>query len=152
VQDGVTRFRYKAGSAALKFIQKEEALIRDTCIELKVPKTDLVKAINKLFNDWKERGKQLEKLSEKYSEELVKNAEKGETGRLLEIKVTVPPETAQKIAKNFVSKGFDVVVVTDTGFVVAMTTGSSKRDAIELLKKTGAKGGGTKNFARGKKS
>jgi len=152
VQDGVTRFRYKAGPAAVEFIQNEEALIRDACIELKVPKTDLVKGINKLFNDWKERGKQLEKLQKKAAAGLCAELCGEAKSALIEKELPLGARLLEKVALELSEKGMDAILSNMDGFIVATTAKNSKRDAIELLKKSGAKGGGTKNFARGKKS
>lgn len=152
VQDGVTRFRYKAGPAAIEFIQGEEALVRGACAELKVPKADLVKAINKLFNDWKERGKQLEKLQEKAAAGLCSELCGEAKSELVEKELPLDAKLLEKIAIELAEKGVDAVLWNADGFIVATTAVNSKRDAVELLKKSNAKGGGRKEFARGKKA
>ncbi|MFA4946873.1 MAG: alanine--tRNA ligase-related protein, partial [Candidatus Micrarchaeia archaeon] len=150
VQDGVTRFRYRAGPAALAFVENNERVLANACAFLGVPREDLPNALEKLFGEWKARGKTVEKLQEYASagiaQELAAKAKNG----LVESEASLEPKLLEKIAAELAAKGVDALLWNAEGFVVATTAESSRRDAVEMLKFKGAKGGGRKSFARGK--
>ncbi len=56
-----------------------------------------------------------------------------------------------ELVATLVSQQVDCVLWTPEGLYVAATTEASVQDAKQLLLAAGAKGGGTKRFARGKK-
>ncbi|OIO28602.1 alanine--tRNA ligase [Candidatus Micrarchaeota archaeon CG1_02_60_51] len=154
VQDGVTRFRYKAGPAALSFVQEEERLLDDAAQQLYSTKTALSSSIRKQFEEWKARGKEIEKLQEEAARLIVAQETVGLSGkaqRKVSKTVSATPELAQKIALDLAKAGADAVITTTDGFVAVATHEGSKSDAVKLLLETGAKGGGSKSFARGKK-
>ncbi len=154
VQDGVTRLRYAAGPAALKKARSDQLLLEEACAQLNVSKIDLVNSINRLFNEWKERGKQIEKLSNENAKLVAKESitiKDLKVGVVVRKTISGSPELAQKIVSELTKGGHDAVVTTHEGFVVSGCAPNSSHDAVQLLKDAGAKGGGSPRFARGKK-
>ena len=64
--------------------------------------------------------------------------------------MTASSTTLEKMALEIPNAGYDAVLQNPGGFVVATTAPASINDAVQLLKAQGAKGGGKKDFARGK--
>ncbi len=152
IQDGVIRLYYKAGPMALADIQKQEALIEDACAKFACSKTELLSAIERLQGEWKERGKQVEKLTEQLAETLVK--EKIEHAKRHPDDVVKLEKTAftaaqlNMIAGKFKEHALAAILTNTDGNVVCV--GNVKHNALDLLKSTGAKGGGKPDFAQGK--
>ena len=154
VQDGVERVVIKAGPEAIKHIQEREKLLREAAEALSVPEDQLKTTALRFFNEWKERGKELEKLQSLVSQ-LVFEAEsekaKKAGKKLVELSgVPYSQKLAEEIAGKLSAAGYAAVISTTDGFVVAVAPKGSVENALDLLKKHGAKGGGTTEFARGK--
>lgn len=150
VQDGVTRLRYAAGPAALEKVRENQLILEDACARLNVSKVDLVNAISRLFDEWKERGKKLEKCSEVIAREEAGELAKSGEG-VVKKELSFDAATLQKIATECAAKGRDCVLWNESGFTVVACAEKSERDAARLLNESGAKGGGSPKFARGKK-
>ena len=156
IQDGVLRVYYKAGEKALEYVQMEEEKMEEAASVLSVSKAELPSAAKRFFEEWKERGKSIGQMNEKIAElEMEREMallEKREGGKakLIEKKISQPMNILERMALEMAKKGVDALLQNDEGFVVVACAESSPNDAIELLKKTGAKGGGNKSFARGK--
>lgn len=154
VQDGVERLIIKCGPEAVIYVQERERLLRDAADSIAVPEAQLKESIMRFFNEWKERGKEIEKLQALMAHAIADNAmiyAKKEGKTLVEL--TNAPYT-QKLAEEVVAKlsaaGYAAVVINTDGFIVAVAPKGSVHNAVELLKKHGARGGGSPNFARGK--
>ncbi|MBI5225924.1 alanine--tRNA ligase [Candidatus Micrarchaeota archaeon] len=161
IQDSVIRLRYKAGPKALEHVQKQEQLLADACAALSVSPDQLTGAVHRLFEEWKAAKKDAEKaqevLAESYAHKLVQDAllHKPHGGNLPPQVNKEVPYTNMKLLElvaTLVSQQVDCVLWTPDGLYVAATTEASLQDAKQLLQAAGAKGGGTKRFARGKKS
>ncbi len=154
VQDGVERVVIKAGPQAIKHVQERERLLREAAEALSVPEDQLKATALRFFNEWKERGKELEKLQSLISQ-LVFEAEaqkaKKSGNNMVEI-LNAP--YSQKLSEEIVGKlsaaGYCAAISNTDGFIVAAAPQGSGFDAIELLKKHGGRGGGSATFARGK--
>ncbi|MFH1750261.1 MAG: alanine--tRNA ligase [Candidatus Micrarchaeota archaeon] len=159
IQDGVVRIRYKAGGQALKWIQKREEILKNASGELSVQEDQLPNTVKRFFDEWKERGKQLERAHADIAESTVKKLiheakekagkleEKGPISAELGLSLPLLEKVALEVAKV---DGLAIIVWNKEGFVAAAVNAKSGLDALELLKAKGAKGGGNKNFARGK--
>ncbi len=153
IQDGVIRFYYKAGPAALAHTQQMERTIEDTAAAIHTTPTHLLSATLKMVEEWKERGKKLEKrdaeLADGYADKLVREHAKDlfVQAENLDFEASLLEKMAGRIATN---NGFACLLRNREGFVVAAAHAESQRNAIDLLKATGAKGGGNVQFARGK--
>ncbi|MBI5036955.1 alanine--tRNA ligase [Candidatus Micrarchaeota archaeon] len=153
IQDGVIRLRYKAGPKAIEQIQKDEDILNEACGILSVSKEQLPQSVKRIFEEWKQAKKDLEKLqgnaAEAYAQKLV--------GEALKMKKTtiaheVPFDAkGLEILASTIAKTLDCVLWNKEGAIVAATTEKSKQNAVDLLKGAGAKGGGSPKFARGKK-
>lgn len=64
VQDGVERFEFAAGVAAIVYDQQRDSIISESSGTLRVPEEQLPATVNRFFDEWKERGKQNEDLKE----------------------------------------------------------------------------------------
>jgi alanyl-tRNA synthetase len=159
IQDGVVRLRYKAGEQALKWIQKREAILKSASDELRVQEEMLPATVKRFFDEWKERGKQLEKAHADAAEttvsKLLREAKEKykefSEKKLISTEINLPLPLLEKIALEITrQEGYAIMIWNKEGFIVAATNDKSNFDAQELLKEKGAKGGGNKNFARGR--
>ncbi len=64
VQDGVERFEFAAGTAAVAYDQQRDRIISESSSALHVPEERLPATASRFFNEWKERGKENEDLRE----------------------------------------------------------------------------------------
>ncbi|RJS70580.1 MAG: alanine--tRNA ligase [Candidatus Syntrophoarchaeum sp. WYZ-LMO15] len=68
IQDGIERIEFAAGEAAIRSIQEEERLLLDAANILRVPPDQLPKTASRFFEEWKELGKENERLKEALAE------------------------------------------------------------------------------------
>jgi len=61
----VVRFEFYAGEPAIEYIQEREKLLEETAKSLRVPVDQVISTSERFFNEWKQRGKDVEKLREK---------------------------------------------------------------------------------------
>jgi alanyl-tRNA synthetase len=64
IQDGVERFEFAAGIAAILYDQERDAIISNCSKTLRVPAEQLPAAVARFFEEWKQRGKEIERLKE----------------------------------------------------------------------------------------
>jgi len=154
VQDGVERVVIKAGPEAIKHVQEREKLLREAAEALAVPEDQLKATALRFFNEWKERGKEVEKLqailSQQISEHEGEKAKKAGTKLVELLNVPYTQKLAEEVCAKLSTGGYSAVISTADGFIVAVAPQGSSLNAIELLKNHGAKGGGSPQFARGK--
>jgi alanyl-tRNA synthetase len=62
IQDGVERITFSAGMAAVKHVQKQHALLRESSEVLRVFPEQLPKTVKRFFEEWKSQKKALEKI------------------------------------------------------------------------------------------
>ena len=60
IQDGVERFEFVAGVAAVLYDQQRDTIISKSSKTLRVPPEQLPAATSRFFEEWKERGKENE--------------------------------------------------------------------------------------------
>ena len=77
VQEGVERLEFAAGPAAVARVQEREAWLREAADELGVPVDRLPATAHRFFQEWKERGKEVERLQK----ELAKGGGSGLTSQ-----------------------------------------------------------------------
>jgi alanyl-tRNA synthetase len=154
VQDGVERLTLVAGEAAVKYTQEREGLLRDAADSLMVPETQLKNTARKFFEDWKAATKENEQLTEivvvALAQKMADEARKAGKTIVGGEYPSYSPKFAEKLAVE-ISKQMPVCITAKDGFVAAAASSQSGMDALELLKQAGARGGGNKTFARGKK-
>ncbi|OIO27261.1 alanine--tRNA ligase [Candidatus Micrarchaeota archaeon CG1_02_55_22] len=152
IQDGVVRLRYKAGPRALEWLQQQQALMAEATATLSVVPENLAPAIKRLFNEWKERGKELEHTQEAIADALgEKFALRSDEGVVEQGDLNLSPRLLEKVATIIAQKPkLCGVVWNRDGVIVAACGTESPLDASGLIQAKGAKGGGNKKFARGK--
>ncbi len=125
VKDGVERLVYKAGRRAVEYIQQREELLKNSSSILKVPEAMLPKTVERFFNEWKERGKKIEELTN-----FVKKDLKG----VVELPLTI---------KDIGKISGDIALLLKDGIVLSGRY-AEKGDALK--QKLNIKGGGTNSF------
>jgi len=68
IQDGIERIEFSAGKAAVKKIQEMEALLHGSSAILSVPSSDLPRAVERFFSEWKMQRKEIERLNARIAE------------------------------------------------------------------------------------
>ena len=150
IQDGIVRLTYCAGEAAINYIQKLESELKEASNTFSVNYSELPKTCERFFNEWKERGKIIEKMQEK----IVKmESEKFKNGIFEEL--DLDNKSMVKIANKNISEGNWVVLINKDGFVVSGCSKQSGKNAKEELNKIfkqkgKGNGGGNESLAQGK--
>jgi alanyl-tRNA synthetase len=62
IQDGVERIEFSAGLAAVEHIQKQDRILQESSDVLSVLPRQLPKTVKRFFDEWKNRGKEIEEL------------------------------------------------------------------------------------------
>jgi alanyl-tRNA synthetase len=65
VQDGVVRIEYLAGDVGVKKLEEKAKILKETAKELGVAEKDVPAAVKTLFDEWKDKRKQLKKMKKK---------------------------------------------------------------------------------------
>jgi len=157
IQDGVVRLEFCAGLKALDAFQQESILLRDLSEVFKVEKDKLLDTGKRFFNEWKNRGKEIERLKAEISclkkEGLDCNFVESDGVFFMEEKVDTTPDEMRKIAREL-SGDDKVIVLTNNEGNIVVSCGKkaieSGHKACEIVKKYG-KGGGKDDFAQGVK-
>jgi alanyl-tRNA synthetase len=61
IADGLVRIEIKSGDVALEYLKEKERILQDVAKKLDVKEEDVPKAVEKLFETWKSKRKQLKK-------------------------------------------------------------------------------------------
>jgi alanyl-tRNA synthetase len=61
IQDGIDRIEFAAGEVALNYLKEKEEILKEVAEKLEVKKTEVPKAVEELFKEWKQKRKQLRK-------------------------------------------------------------------------------------------
>ena len=150
IQDGVVRLTYCAGEAAVNYVQKLENELKEASEIFSVNYNELPKTCERFFNEWKERGKTIDKLQEKIVEI---ESEKLKNG--IYEKLDLDNKSMARIANKNITEGNWVVLVNKEGFVVSGCSKQSGKNAKEEIQKIFKKygkgnGGGNETLAQGK--
>lgn len=157
IQDGVERVVFKAGAAAVKYMQDRNRIIRDASAVLSVSDSELVKTTQRFFEEWKSQRKKIESISESLvaseSEEI--RSESSKTGKPVFRIVDLDVSLLRKLAMSILSdEKASAVLLNKQGNIVCVAGSSSGKSAKELLEKSieelGGKGGGSEKIASGK--
>ncbi|MGM0592376.1 MAG: alanine--tRNA ligase [Halobacteriota archaeon] len=159
VQDGVERIVFAAGEAAIEATQRTEDALYDAADVLDVSPQDVPETAERFFGEWKERGKQIDRLKRELAE--VRAATGGD-----EIDIDGTPAVVRRLdsdadelratANALVQEGKVAVLGSDAGgsalFVVGVPdgVGINAGDVVgELASRVGGGGGGPPDFAQG---
>jgi alanyl-tRNA synthetase len=160
IQDGVERIEFVAGIPAIEHIQKQEAILKEASSTINVPTTQLPKAVERFFKEWKSMKKQLEKVrgeeaSSKF-DTLVEGAEKvGEVSLIAEI-LEMDMGGLRALGQEISSKGGMVGILASGvkgGSIVIARSSDVDIDALEIARKAAevleGSAGGSPDFAQG---
>ncbi|RLG32745.1 alanine--tRNA ligase, partial [Methanosarcinales archaeon] len=116
VQDGIERIEFAAGDAAIRSMQAEEELLFTTAEILRVPPDQLPKTATRFFEEWKELGKENERLKEALAEakvgQLISDAKEiGDHSVVAEIFYGVDREELVKIGRLISGKGLYSILI-----------------------------------------
>ncbi|QKY21146.1 alanine--tRNA ligase [Halolamina sp. CBA1230] len=161
VQDGVERFVFAAGEAAIEATQDTEDALYAAADTFDVNPADVPDAAERFFTEWKERGKTIEELKGQLAEA---RAGGGEDAEEVEIdgttaviqRIDADADELQATANALVGEGKIAVVgsgADDSAQIVVGVPDGVDVDAGEVIgelaRKVGGGGGGPPDFAQG---
>lgn len=112
IQDGIERIEFSAGRAAITAMQQIEQLLDESAHTLHIQPENLPGSVQRFFTEWKERGKEVERLR----------------SRLVDLELqNVRYESARGV--NFVIKEIDV----DPSQLASLARKLSRNDGVALL-------------------
>ncbi|MFP4142285.1 MAG: alanine--tRNA ligase [Thermoplasmata archaeon] len=159
IQDGVERLTYSAGMATVEHVQRQEDLLKEAAEKFKVSPEDLPDTAERFFKEWKERGKEIEKLKEYKSIAMAEELPPGEKIGGLEIVsevVDMDRKQMMSTAERICSKGGRVVLLASKGENANLVFSRSDEldiNMIEVLnqaaKEVNGGGGGSPKTAQG---
>ena len=156
IQDGVERIEFAAGIAALYHMQRVEKLLTDASGVLSVQPENLPASATRFFTEWKERGKEIERIRARLAELEAKSAEPELIGGVpvLVRRIDLAPRDLVALAQQIADKGGIAVLAGGSGPVhVAGASGKEGVSAADLVGKVcaalGGKGGGNPKKAQG---
>ena len=155
IQDGVIRFEFTAGESALDYVQNFEKIVRDASSILRVEPSKLPRTVERFFEEWKERGKEIERLRKELAkvkaERLIECAEEFDSIKVVADVTDAEIQEMVKVAEELVKKGCVGILMNPHGKVV--TFSGTNVDARDLMKEVGKRikgsGGGRREIARG---
>ena len=159
VQDGVERLVFAAGEAAIEATHREENALYEAAEALDVDPQDVPETARRFFGEWKERGKEIDRLQEELAE-----ARAAATGDTVDVggveavvrRVDTDTDELRATANALVEEG--TVAVLGSGaddsatFVVGVpeTVGVDAGEVVsQLARRVGGGGGGPPDFAQG---
>ncbi len=155
IQDGVERITYKCGSIAIRYMAEREKLVRDACEVLSVSDSELVRSVDRFFNEWKLQRKKIEELGELVVRDELRQIVDDVSGvpvvRILDLDDASLRKLGTKVAE---SERAAVLLLNKNGCLVAAAGKDSGQSAKMMLEKAlaqlGGSGGGSDRIAQGK--
>ncbi|MGQ9719940.1 MAG: alanine--tRNA ligase [Candidatus Jordarchaeum sp.] len=161
IQDGVVRLEFSAGIPAIEYDQKIDELLEKTASVFRVPNNQLPKTAERFFEEWKRRGKEIEKLRSEIAEiearEIMNKMKKFEEYELIVEKTKLGIDEAIKIASKITDERPNAVVVlaktNDKVDIIGMIGESVNIDINGIIREASkivnGSGGGKGRLARG---
>jgi alanyl-tRNA synthetase len=160
VQDGVVRFTFAAGDAAIEATQATEDALYEAAEVLDVVPEEVPETAERFFEEWKARGKEIDDLKEQLAEARASggaDAEEVEVAGTTAViqRIDADMEELRAQANALVEQGQIAVLGSGTGgaqFVVAVPDGvdvNAGQVVGELAQRVGGGGGGPPDFAQG---
>ena len=164
VQDGVERIEYAAGEAAVRAVQENDKLLRESANALRVLPEHLPLTIERFFGEWKEfkkeNGRLKEELAHAHVHQMVQNAVEINGVRIVAELIPNADNDELMIVAGSLTEQDDVVaiLVSDSGgvkIVVAAGEGAVKQGVnagnivSEMSRIVGGGGGGRPDMAQG---
>ncbi len=160
IQDGVVRFTFAAGDAAIESMQQTEATLTKTADILDVSPPEVPETAERFFEEWKARGKRIDELKEELASVRASGGSGGEEVEIGEVTAVVQRldgdmDELRATANALVEEGNVAVIgsgVDGAQFVVAVPDGidlNAGQLVGELAERVGGGGGGPPDFAQG---
>jgi len=156
IQDGIERIEYSAGLAAINYMQSVEKLLNNSADVLSIQPEKLPASVKRFFNEWKERGKEIERLTARFAELEKQNLKPEEVNGigLVAKRIDASNKELSTLAREVASEGgVALLISTDKKVSVVISSGTEKIDASaiigEICEVAGGKGGGKTDFAQG---
>ena len=161
VQDGVERIVFAAGEAAIEATQRTEDALFDAAAALDVDPLDVPEAAERFFEEWKDRGKEIDSLKEQLAEARASggaDAEEVDLGGVTAViqRLDGDADELRATANAHVADGKVAVVGSgadgSASFVVGVpedVTMNAGAVVSELAARVGGGGGGPPDFAQG---
>jgi len=156
IQDGIERLIFAAGLPAISYMERLEDLVKESADALSVQPEHLPATVRRFFNEWKERGKEIERLQARVVE-LEKGSLTGEDiggVRVVVHRLDAPQRELVQLARAIATGGgIALIAGGDSTVTVVAASGNPGVDASELVREVcaimGGKGGGKPGFAQG---
>ena len=158
IQDGVIRFEFAAGEAALEAIEGMENILKESSRILRVEPVMLPKTVERFFEEWKEQKKEIERLkgeiAEIKAEMLLEKAEEFDSIKVVADVLDADMQELIKIGSALAKRGaVGCLMARSEGRVNIVTFSGAKYDARDMIKEIGREvkgsGGGRKELAQG---
>ncbi len=160
IQDGVERITFAAGPAAIEHIQRMEADLRAAADTFDVAPGSVPETAERFFEEWKERGKRIDDLTEQLAAARAGGDEAGETIDLdgttaVVRRIDAGMDELRATANALVEEGTVAVLGSGTDgaqFVVGVPEGvdiDAGEVVSDLAATVGGGGGGPPDFAQG---
>lgn len=156
VKDGIERITYTTGIPAMKLIQEKENQIKKATEIMNVPEQELVSSTNRIFSEWKDLRKKLNKANEEKVKEKIKEILKGKQEQVKEFFEEADADFLMKLGNEIVSNNdkSHAIFASGKGDILIIKGIKSKVNAVDLFnefkKQVDAQGGGSEKLARGR--
>ncbi|WP_255192803.1 alanine--tRNA ligase [Natronobeatus ordinarius] len=160
VQDGVERITFAAGEAAIEASQRDEDALYEAAEILDVSPHEVPETAERFFEEWKDRGKQLEELKEQLAEARASGGGGGE-----EVDVGDATAVIQRLDTDMDELRATANALAENGKIAVLASGESGAQFVvavpddagvnagevvgELAARVGGGGGGPADFAQG---
>ncbi|TFF88667.1 MAG: alanine--tRNA ligase [Promethearchaeota archaeon] len=165
IQDGIIRLEYVAGIPAVKYIHKQEKILKDTANILSVADKELPKTSKRFFKEWKTLQKDKERLLEDLADYMIvelneesykingfKFAIKEFKNKNTDDLITIADKIINKdpnFVLEFISIDKTISVILMAGDTVIKKNFNSGQILGEIIKEFGGGGGGKKTLGQG---
>ncbi len=158
IQDGVIRFEFAAGEAAIEAIEKMENILKESSRILRVEPAMLPKTVERFFEEWKDQKKEIERLKEEIAkmkaEMLLEKAEEYDSIKVIAEVVDADMQELVKLGGVLAERGaVGCLMARGEGKVYVVAFSGTKYDARDIIREIGryakGSGGGRKELAQG---
>ncbi len=154
IQDGIERIEFAAGKAAIMAMQETERVLADAAAELRIQPENLPSTVQRFFGEWKERGKEIERLRKKLIDlELAQiEYEPIASAKVVIRELDVDPSQLAALARKLAkTNGVALLVSASDRLHMVLASGSPRVNAGDILgeisESLDGKGGGNATMA-----
>lgn len=155
IQDGVERLEFAAGRAAISAMQEVERLLADAAAELRIQPENLPSTVKRFFVEWKERGKEIDRLRKKLVDLELAQIEYETMGpaKVVIREIDVDPSQLAALARKLAkTNGVALLVSAGDRVHMVLASGTPRVNAAAVLGEVsgalGGKGGGNATMAQ----